>query len=95
MGRNLTEVIRALSEERQKAILDRTQQLALEVQSLEQFQANQQQIGQSTTAQLGTPSHLTLETLRDYVDSLGGTLDIVITLPGQSPIALDVRNSEG
>lgn len=88
MGRNLTEVIQSLSEERQKSILDRTQQLTLEVQSLAQFQANQQ----SEQAPLETPSNLTLETLRDYVASLGGTVDIVITLPGQSPIALDIHN---
>lgn len=86
MGRKLAEVLQSLPEQRRQAVLERREQLIAEVLSLKQLQEKQGIMGQGTPIQLENFDNLTLSTLREYVESLGGTLDVVVTFPTQSSI---------
>ncbi|MEB3233749.1 MAG: hypothetical protein VKJ64_22265 [Leptolyngbyaceae bacterium] len=90
MGRSLAEILQSLPEQRRQAVLKRREQLVTEVLSLRQFQEKQRTMGQGMDIQLEDFSSLTLSTLRDYVESLGGFLDVVVTFPEQASIALDL-----
>ena len=46
-------------------------------------------VGQDTISRLEKRSDMLLSTLRQYVESIGGKLDIVATLPDRPPLLID------
>lgn len=46
-------------------------------------------VGQDTISRLEKRSDMLLSTLRQYVESVGGKLDIVATLPDRPPLLID------
>ncbi len=54
-------------------------------------------VGQDTISRLEKRSDMLLSTLRHYVESLGGELTLVASLPGQEPMVIDhlVEQTDG
>lgn len=46
-------------------------------------------VGQDTISRLEHRSDMLLSTLRHYIESVGGQLDLVATFPGQPPVIID------
>ena len=98
MGRTLDEVIAGLPEERQRKIEARTEELRRELDGLrelrllaEQTQAQLAQslgIKQPSVHKMERQSDLYLSTLRRFVEAAGGTLELVVTLPGKGTMRL-------
>ena len=46
-------------------------------------------VGQDTISRLEHRSDMLLSTLRHYIESVGGQLELVATFPGQAPVIID------
>ena len=46
-------------------------------------------VGQDTVSRLEKRSDMLLSTLRHYIESVGGRLDLVVTLPDRPPLVID------
>lgn len=46
-------------------------------------------VGQDTISRLEHRHDMLLSTLRHYIESVGGRLELVVTLPGQPPVVID------
>ena len=46
-------------------------------------------VGQDTVSRLEKRSDMLLSTLQHYVESVGGRLDLVVTLPDHPPVVID------
>lgn len=46
-------------------------------------------VGQDTISRLEHRHDMLLSTLRHYIESVGGRLELVVTLPGQAPVVID------
>lgn len=101
MGRSLKAVLQSLPEERRQKIVKRGQDLLAEVVALghlrqrmavsQQEMANRLEVSQPAISKLEQQADMQLSTLRNYVEALGGELEIVVTLPGRSPVTLEPR----
>lgn len=95
MGRTLEEVIGSLPADERAQIEARTAEL-IELHRLRQrFGKTQSQVaeamgvGQDTISRLERRGDMLLSTLSHYVESLGGTLELVVRLPGLPPTVID------
>ncbi len=98
MGRTLDQVIASLPAERQRRIETRFNDLKGEVESLRELRmaAGKAQADVATALKIKQPSvskiekqaDMYLSTLRSYVEAIGGTLDLVVTLPSRAPLRL-------
>jgi hypothetical protein len=98
MGRTLDEVIDALPKSRRQRIDRRYRQLRDEVESLQQLRraAGRAQIDIAAALRIKQPSvskiekqtDLYLSTLRNYVEALGGKLELVVRLPAHRPLRI-------
>jgi len=101
MGRSLKEVLQSFPEERRQRIVERGQELIAEVLALGQLRkrmevsqqdmADRLEVSQPAISKLEQQADMQLSTLRNYVEALGGELEIVVTLPGRSPVKLEPR----
>ena len=99
MGRNLDDVIAALPAARQQKIEARFQALKQEVESLGELRrvagkaqaeiASALKIKQPSVSKIERQADLYLSTLRNYVEAIGGKLDLIVRLPSRPPIHLE------
>lgn len=94
----LSEVLAEMSEEERLAIFARVAEMEREVEGLKALrllqERSQQQIAQSlgikqpAVHKMEKQADLYLSTLRRFVEAAGGTLELVIDLPGKGPMRL-------
>ena len=95
MARKLDEVMAALPAKRRTKIIRRAQELATLKdlrQAVEQTQedlASALGVGQDSISRLEQRSDMLLSTLRRYVESMGGTLELVAQFPNRPPVVID------
>ncbi len=101
MGRSVKDILQSLPEERRQRVVERGQELIAEVLALGQLRkrmavsqqemANRLEVSQPAISKLEQQADMQLSTLRNYVEALGGELEIVVTLPGRSPVKLEPK----
>ena len=94
----LSEEFNKLSGERQSSIKARASQIHLEELTLKYLQeklgfsqselAEHLEVQQPVVSQLGSKQNLELNTLREVVNALGGTLEIIVRIPNKEPIII-------
>jgi transcriptional regulator with XRE-family HTH domain len=104
MGRTLEEKLKGLSPERRAKVAARTAELIAEEKSLSELRrarsltqrslAKKLGIGQESISKLESRSDLMLSTLRNYVEAMGGSLDLVAKFPDSPPVSLSGFNIE-
>ena len=105
MGRSLAEVTDSLSPELRQKIEIGTKNLILEVEAVklkqlrERWGISQQElakilnVSQPAVSKLENQSDVMLSTLRQYVESLGGNLEILVTFPDKPTVKLEVSET--
>lgn len=95
MARKLDDVIAALPEDRQQRIEARAMELAtlkdlrLAAQKTQEELAAALGVGQDAISRLEKRSDMLLSTLRHYVESMGGTLELVARFPNRPPVVIE------
>lgn len=95
MARKLDDVVAALPASRQTRIEKRAQELTtlrdlrIAVEKTQAELAAALGVGQDTISRLEKRSDMLLSTLRHYVESMGGTLELVARFPNRPPVAID------
>jgi DNA-binding XRE family transcriptional regulator len=94
MARKLDEVMAALPKERQQRVEARAMELAT-LKDLRQAALQTQEqmaaalgVGQDTISRLEKRSDMLLSTLRHYVESMGGKLELVAQFPNRPPVVI-------
>lgn len=106
MGRSLAEMTDSLSPELRQRIEIGTRDLILEAEALrlkqlrERWGISQQElakilnVSQPAVSKLENQPDVMLSTLRQYVESLGGNLEILATFPDRPTVRLDITENE-
>lgn len=99
MGRTLDEIIAEMPKARQKKIKARAKELIEEYESLRALRkdarfsqeriAKKLGISQPAVSKMERQTDMNLSTIRNYVEALGGALELVIRLPGRAPVRLE------
>jgi len=95
MARNLDDVIAALPKARQQRVQARAMELAtlkdlrLAAEQTQQQLAATLGVGQDTISRLEKRSDMLLSTLRQYVQGMGGTLELVAQFPNRPPVVIE------
>ena len=87
MVRTLEEVLNSLSPEMRARVDKRTAYLEAEYEAIKNVKKLIEMADSEVDRELVHTPELILK-LRDYVESLGGSLDITINLPGKAPVRL-------
>ena len=109
MGRTLNDVIEKLPKSRQDLIAARYLVLKDEVESLQALRkaagkaqseiASTLRISQPSVSKIEKQTDMYLSTLRNYVEAVGGDLELVVRFPKQEPLHLhglgEVLQTEG
>ena len=100
MARKLDEVMAALPEERRQRIEARAMELAtlkdlrLAAEKTQEQLAEALGVGQDTISRLEKRSDMLLSTLRHYVESMGGKLELVAQFPNRPPVVIEHLGAE-
>ena len=100
MTRKLDDVMAALPQERRQRIEARTQELVtlkdlrLATEKTQQQLAETLGVGQDTISRLEKRSDMLLSTLRHYVESMGGKLELVAQFPDRPPLVIERLGGE-
>ncbi len=95
MARKLDEVMAALPKERQQRVEARAMELATLKDLRQASQQTQEQLAavlgvrQDTISRLEKRSDMLLSTLRHYVESMGGKLELVAQFPNRPPVVIE------
>ncbi|EQD75185.1 transcriptional regulator [mine drainage metagenome] len=95
MARKLDDVMAALPQERQQRVEARAMELATLKDLRQASQQTQEQlaavlgIGQDAISRLEKRSDMLLSTLRHYVESMGGKLELVAQFPNRPPMVIE------
>ena len=95
MARRLDEVMASLPKARQQRIETRAMELATLKDLRQAAQQTQEElaaslgVGQDTISRLERRSDMLLSTLRHYVESMGGKLELVAQFPNRPPVVID------
>ena len=95
MTRKLADVLAALPKERQQRVHARAMELAtlkdlrLAAQQTQEQLAAMLGVGQDTISRLEKRSDMLLSTLRHYVESMGGKLELVAQFPNRPPVVIE------
>ncbi|WP_029463506.1 helix-turn-helix domain-containing protein [Serpentinimonas barnesii] len=95
MARNLDDVIAALPKARQQRVQARAMELAtlkdlrLAAEQTQQQLAATLGVGQDTISRLEKRSDMLLSTLRQYVQGMGGKLELVAQFPNRPPVVIE------
>ena len=95
MTRKLDDVLAALPKERQQRVEARAMELAtlkdlrLAAQQTQEQLATTLGVGQDTISRLEKRSDMLLSTLRHYVESMGGKLELVAHFPNRPPVVIE------
>lgn len=98
MGRTLDQVIAELPSERRERVEARYQELKHEVEGLRELReitgkaqleiAAALNIKQPSVSKIEKQTDMYLSTLRNYIEAIGGELELVVKLPQRPPIRL-------
>ena len=95
MTRKLDDVLAGLPKIRRERVEARAMELAT-LKDLRQASLQTQEqlaavlgVGQDTISRLENRSDMLLSTLRHYVESMGGTLELVAQFPNRPPVVID------
>jgi DNA-binding XRE family transcriptional regulator len=98
MGRTLNEVVEKLPKSRQDQIAARYRVLKDQVESLQALRkaagkaqneiASTLRISQPSVSKIEKQTDMYLSTLRNYVEAVGGDLELVVRFPEQEPLHL-------
>ena len=100
MARKLDDVIAALPKERRQRIEARAMELAtlkdlrLAAERTQEHLAEALGVGQDTISRLEKRSDMLLSTLRHYVESMGGRLELVAQFPNRPPVVIEHLGGE-
>lgn len=100
MARKLDDVMAALPADRRQRVEDRAMELAALKdlrKAVDQTQADlaaRLGVGQDTISRLEQRSDMLLSTLRHYVKSMGGKLELVARFPNRPPVLIDHLGAE-
>ena len=100
MARKLDDVLAALPKERQQRVEARAMELAtlkdlrLAAQQTQEQLAATLGVGQDTISRLEKRSDMLLSTLRHYVESMGGKLELVAQFPNRPPVVIEHLGAE-
>ena len=100
MARKLDDVIAALPKARKKRVEDRAMELAtlkdlrLAVQQTQEQMAASLGVRQDTISRLEKRSDMLLSTMRDYVESMGGKLELVAKFPDRPSVVINHLGGE-
>lgn len=100
MARKLDDVMDALPKARRQRIEARAMELAslkdlrLAVEKTQEQLASTLGVGQDTISRLEKRSDMLLSTLRHYVESMGGKLDLVAQFPNRPPVVIKHLGAE-
>jgi DNA-binding XRE family transcriptional regulator len=95
MAKKLDDVIATLPKARQQRVEARAMELATLKDLRQAAQQTQEQlaialgVGQDTISRLEHRSDMLLSTLRHYVESMGGKLELVAQFPNRPPVVID------
>lgn len=95
MARKLDDVMAALPKERRERVEARAVELATLKDLRQAAQQTQEQmaaalgVGQDTISRLEKRSDMLLSTLRHYVESMGGQLNLVAQFPNRPPVVIE------
>ena len=95
MARKLDDVLAALPKERQQRVEARAMELAtlkdlrLAAQQTQEQLAATLGVGQDTISRLEKRSDMLLSTLRHYVESMGGKLELVAHFPNRTKVVIE------
>lgn len=95
MARKLDDVLAVLPKERQQRVEARAMELAtlkdlrLAAQQTQEQLAATLGVGQDTISRLEKRSDMLLSTLRHYVESMGGKLELVAKFPNRPPVVIE------
>jgi DNA-binding XRE family transcriptional regulator len=95
MARKLDDVMAVLPKERQQRVEARAMELATLKDLRQAAQQTQEQlaaalgVGQDTISRLEKRSDMLLSTLRHYVESMGGKLELVVQFPNRPPVVIN------
>lgn len=100
----LSEELNQLSQERKEIIAARTSELRLAEITLQNLReklglssselADSLQLSEIEISDLENQPSLELNTIRNVVNALGGTMEIIIKLPNKEPIMMNLSDSE-
>jgi DNA-binding XRE family transcriptional regulator len=95
MAKKLVDVMAALPKDRQEKVLSRAMELATLKDLRQAAQQTQAQMAaalgvrQDTISRLEKRSDMLLSTMRHYVESMGGKLELVAKFPDRPPVVID------
>jgi len=99
MSKTLKQVMKELPAQRRKQIEQRSTDLIQEQLTLRQLRrdlnltqdnmADFLEVKQGHISKIENRSDMLISTLRDYIEALGGELELVVRLPGRKPVKLD------
>ena len=99
MGRNLDDVVAALPKARRARVQARAQELKQQVESLSELRrlAGKAQVEiasalndkQPSVSKIEKQADMYLSTLRNYVEAVGGQLDLIVRLPSRAPLRIE------
>ena len=95
MARKLDDVMATLPKERQQRVKAHAMELAtlkdlrLAAQQTQEQLAATLGVGQDTISRLEKRSDMLLSTLRHYVESMGGKLELVAQFPNRPPVVIE------
>lgn len=95
MARKLDDIMAALPAKRRARINDRAMELATLKDLRKAAEQTQEDlaaalgVGQDTISRLEKRSDMLLSTLRHYVESMGGKLELVAQFPNRPPVVID------
>jgi transcriptional regulator with XRE-family HTH domain len=98
MKKTLNDYLEALPSDRRKKVDKRTAELIAEEMTLQQLRKARQQsqkflaeklhVKQAEVSKIEHRADMYVSTLRDYVEALGGSLDIIASFPNRSPVRI-------
>jgi len=100
MARKLDDVMATLPKDRQKRVAARAMELATLKDLRQAVQQTQEQMAaalgvrQDTISRLEKRSDMLLSTMRHYVESMGGRLELVAKFPDRPPVVIDHLGAE-
>ena len=100
MAKKLVDVMAALPKDRQDKVLSRAMELATLKDLRQAAQQTQAQMAcalgvrQDTISRLEKRSDMLLSTMRHYVESMGGQLELVAKFPDRPPVVIDHIGAE-
>jgi DNA-binding XRE family transcriptional regulator len=99
MAKSLKQVMNELPGERRKRVEKRAEALIQEQLTLQQLRreldltqermADLLNVQQGHISKIEKRSDMLISTLRDYIEAMGGELELVARLPGRKPVKLD------